>query len=605
MAGGRRDIEAGSAYVRVFMKKTELERGLIKLRRNLQNIGAGFTRAGAMFAAAGGAIVGTIAKAVSDFAGFGDQLDKMAARTGVSVKALSELKFAAEQSGASIEDVGAVIQKMNRRVGRVTAGQGTDSQVKALEELGVSIEELRAMNPEQRFLAIADAMANYGDEAAAAGLAQRAFGTGVDKLLPLIFAGRNGIEELREEARELGLTMSEDDAKAAAAFTDAMNRMKRAAEAAWHRIGIAVAPVLESMIEKVTEFAKTAQAWIDEHRNLVVAMLKVGFAIGAVGIALTAIGTAFSVAAIAVKGFTLALWVLTAHPIVAAITAVAAVVGGVAAVIYLATRRTEDLAAKFESAAKSGKKLQDVTGGAGGGGEIKSPDEDPAAFTRGLAERLHQVRLQMIEDEERRQLEAIRRRHAAEMEAAREEGRIAAEIAALRQTQIVEEEALRVKFQKEREQRQKDFQKDLTSDIEELRIRASKEGLEEELGILELEKRREIEAAKKLHPGKTWRSASGALIQEEAVVPPEVLAQIEEKYGLKEALAREMYQTAQTAIGPSGTFSTAAAAAMAGAGQDAQERSARSLERAVTILDNIAGLSEEQRDAIKAAFSFG
>ena len=52
----------------------------------------------------GAAIIGFGIKAVNSFADAGDAIQKMALRTGFSTEALSELKFAAEQSGASLED---------------------------------------------------------------------------------------------------------------------------------------------------------------------------------------------------------------------------------------------------------------------------------------------------------------------------------------------------------------------------------------------------------------------------------------------------------------------------------------------------------------------
>jgi len=237
-------IRAGKAFVELGLDKDPLVRGLKSAGADLKRFGASMTAVGTKMMAVGGGILAPLLGAAKSFASMGDQLDKMSQRTGVAVESLSELRFAAEQSGASVEDLAGVIQKMNRRVGRITAGEGTASQVAALQELGLSIERLSGMNPEERFLAIADAMASYGDQAAAAGLAQRAFGTGVDALLPLIMQGSAGIAELREEARRLGITMSTEDAKAAAELTDQMNRLGRTLKSVVFEAGRALADAL-------------------------------------------------------------------------------------------------------------------------------------------------------------------------------------------------------------------------------------------------------------------------------------------------------------------------------------------------------------------------
>ena len=458
MAGGRRDIEAGSAYVRLFLKKTEFERGLVKLRSELTKIGDHFTKTGAIFTAAGAAIVGTIVKATMDFAAFGDTFDKMALRTGISVESLSELGYAAGQSGASLEAVEKSVRRMQRAISEASSGMAT--YIDAFESLGLSVADLQGLSPESQFKLIASRIAAIADPTKRAAAAMEIFGRSGTELLPMI---TDDMEALREEARRLGLQMSTEDAAAAAAFGDAVDRMKTAALMAWYKIGAAAAPVLEKITEAIRDFAVWSQHWIDEHRDLVVAALEVGGAIAAIGTALVGLGTALSIASIAVKGFTAALWILTAHPIVAAIAAVAAGVAGVATVIYLATQKTAALKDALDGAAKSGKKLSGI--GVPDFDDIESSKDTQkkiASFTQGLAERLHDLRLRMIEDEEQRALAALRHRHEQELKAAEEEKRLAIEIAAMRRVQALEEAALRREQIKKREEAEKRFRDDLT-----------------------------------------------------------------------------------------------------------------------------------------------
>lgn len=284
----KKDIEAGRAYVRIFLKndmRAQLAKALRAAGGALKRFGRRAVIIGGSVVAAGTAIAGALTLAANKFAAFGDNLHKMALRTGASTEFLSEMKFAAEQSGASIEGLGDVLQKMNRRFGRVTAGHGSQTQIKAVEELGLSVEKLRSLNPEDRFLAFADAMANYGDQAAAAGLAQRLFGTGIDKLLPLIWEGKDGIEALRREARDLGLTMSQDDANAAASYTDAMNRLKRSLEAVWIRIGAAVAPALTDLANRMAQNVAKVVNWINTNKDLIANAMRVETAIASLKVA--------------------------------------------------------------------------------------------------------------------------------------------------------------------------------------------------------------------------------------------------------------------------------------------------------------------------------
>jgi TP901 family phage tail tape measure protein len=303
-------IRAGRAYVELFADDSRLVRGLRAASAKLRAWGGSITGMGYRIMAAGAAMAAPFAIATKAFMTAGDQLHKMSARTGMAVETLSELDFAAGQSGTTLEALSASILKMNRRIGRLKAGLGSAAESKAMEELGLSVQELDRMNPEEMFLAIADAMANYGDQTAAAGLAQRAFGTGVDNILPLLLEGRAGIEALRQEARDLGITMSTEDADAAAALTDAWGRLKRVLEAATIQIGAALAPALKSAADWMTRFVVPTIEWIRENRALVVTIAKAAVGIVAFGAAFVVAGTSLTLAGIAVGGFATAIGVV-------------------------------------------------------------------------------------------------------------------------------------------------------------------------------------------------------------------------------------------------------------------------------------------------------
>ena len=614
MAGGRRDIEAGAAYVRVYLKKSEFERGLAQMRRKLETIGADFAKIGAVFSAVGGAIIGTITKAAMDFAGFGDTLDKMSIRTGISVEALSELRYAAEQSGSSLAALENGVKRMQRAIGE--AAQGSATYVDAFQSLGIAVADLQRLSPERQFELVASHIAAITDPTKRAAAAMEIFGKSGTELLPLI---TDDMEALREEAQRLGLQMSTEGAASAAALGDAVDRMKDAATAAWYKIGQAAAPVLTDLADRIAILARDIGLFIQRHSELIDRVFRGAVIFAGFGSALGAVAAGFGIAAIAVKGFTGALWLLTAHPIVAAIAAVAAGVAGVATVIYLATRRTQELSTELSQAARRGREIEIPDVSMRQAGEL---ERDRAKFAENLAERLHQVKLAAIEDEEKRELESLRHRHMAELVAAEKERRLAEEIASLRETQLAEEAALQKRYEDERARREKHFAEDLDADLEELRIRAAKEGLDEDLAILELEKKREIEAAKKLYeeslpaieqerrrdleaeaaryPGKKVLPSGRRLEELQPIIPPEVLAAIEEKYGLKGQIAKQMYKPQQADMAPTGTFSGYALAALGGGGS-VQQKTLKQAERIFDALVRLLGLTEDQTRAVKEA----
>lgn len=345
----RSRVKAGEGYVELGIK-SRIAQGMKRASQELKSKGAALAKVGAAITAASGSVLAGFGAATSNFAAFGDELDKMSGRTGIGVRALQELRFAAELSGASLTNVEQAVLKMNRRVGRITAGEGTDSQTKAIEALGLSIQNLARMNPEERFLAIGNAIASYGDDAAAAGLAQRAFGTSVDKLLPLFKAGADGIAAMREEARQLGIIIPPEATTSAAKLTDAMHKLKVVLKAAAVSIGSALAPVVTRLANEFTRLAGPVLEFVRNNERLVQILAASAIALTGFGVALTVAGGAMIFAGTAASAVTTAFAALSAVtlPIIAAIAGVTAVVGVLSYAWLKAAYQTGLLSAQLE-----------------------------------------------------------------------------------------------------------------------------------------------------------------------------------------------------------------------------------------------------------------
>lgn len=297
-------IRAGRAFVELFADDSRLVRGLNAASAKLKAWGQSVTAMGQKFLAAGAAAGGAFFAAAKIFSDAGDRLQKMSQRTGLSVEALSELAFAADMSGTSLETIEAAVRRMQKNlVGGSAATRET------LSQLGLSLESLRGLNPEQQFKALADAIAAVQDPTQKAALAMQLFEDSGTQLLPLFAEGAAGIEALQKQARDLGLTMTTEDANTAAALNDALGALMTSIKRAVTLIGAAVAPAFQSMAEWITAVVTPIVAFIDANRELVALALKIAAAVAAagaafmvLGVALSAIGSAFSLIATLVSG---------------------------------------------------------------------------------------------------------------------------------------------------------------------------------------------------------------------------------------------------------------------------------------------------------------
>lgn len=332
MAKSSGAIRAGRAYLELFADKSKLVRTLKSAARDVQKWGATAVTAGKVIGAAGAGIVTPMLGMAKSFADAGGALLDMSQRTGASVEELSTLKYAAEQSGSSIEELESGMRKTQKVV--ADAAGGSKSAAAALKRLGVSAAELKGLTPDEQFRRIADGAASIADPGERAAAIMGVMGKSATKLLPLMLNGADGIRQMQEEAREVGVEMSTADAQGAEGFGDAINK-------AWRQIGYLKNGLAKALLPTLMEFLKQASAtimlgmkWVKENKGLVVTIFKIGGALLAGGAALTAfgyalgaVGTALGVAAGLLPIFGAVLGAVLS-PLGLTVAAIAAVTGG-------------------------------------------------------------------------------------------------------------------------------------------------------------------------------------------------------------------------------------------------------------------------------------
>ncbi|MEW6249205.1 MAG: phage tail tape measure protein [Planctomycetota bacterium] len=288
MAGAVKGIRAGKAFVELGVDD-KIAKGLRAAEKRLKAFGAGVRSLGVQLAGLGVGMITPLLGAAKLFSDAGDVLEKMADRTGVSVEALAELGFAAEQSGADLETLEAGLRKMQRSI--LDAAHGTETAVEALAALGLSVDQLLNLTPEQQFKLIADRLSKISDPTTRAALAMELLGRSGTRLLPLLKDGAQGIEELQQQARDLGLTVSTETARDAALLNDTLNILWRTLKHAAFTVGAALAPTLVDLANAVARVVVRVTDWLKQNKALIVTALQVAAAVTAVGVGLIVAGT--------------------------------------------------------------------------------------------------------------------------------------------------------------------------------------------------------------------------------------------------------------------------------------------------------------------------
>ena len=170
-------------------------------------------------AGAGTAATGALVAGVGSVAEYGDNIDKMAQKMGMSVESYQEWDAVMRHSGTSMEAMKASMK---------TLANAAESGSDAFEQLGISQEEIANMSQEELFERTISALQNVEDSTQRTYLAGKTLGRGATELGALLNTSAEDTQAMRDRVRELGGVMSEDAVKAAASYQDSLQDMQTA-----------------------------------------------------------------------------------------------------------------------------------------------------------------------------------------------------------------------------------------------------------------------------------------------------------------------------------------------------------------------------------------
>lgn len=194
---------------------------------------------------------------------------------GLSGESVQELGYAADVTGGSAEGMRVAFQRLSRGLEDART-KGTGPAITAFERLGISLSSLQGKGLDQSLEVIADRFAKMPDGATKAALAIQLFGRQGAALIPLLDKGKAGIEDLRMEARRLGVVIDEEGIKKAEEFEIAQKRFAATLTGVRNTVVGAVLPALERMVNSL-------QKWIATNRQLITNTLKTALEYIAIG----------------------------------------------------------------------------------------------------------------------------------------------------------------------------------------------------------------------------------------------------------------------------------------------------------------------------------
>lgn len=337
-------MEIFKLFGSILINSDEADKSLAKTGKNAEGLGSKLTKGigiatkfgvGLAVAATTGAtaLLGLAVKASATAAA----IDDVAQRTNLSAKTLQEFKYAAEESGFSLDTIEGAAKKLTMTMGKYA--DGNKATVSAFEELGISAVGTngKLKSTDELFPQIIAKLASMEDITERNALAMEIFGKSAMDMAPLLNEGEKGVTALQEEAHKLGLVMSDESVKAGALFDDTMVKVKLSLGAVVTKIGLEVMPTIQKMLDWIILHMPEIQAiagkafdtiaksiqWVMDNSNWLIPVLG-----GLVG--------AFAALKV-IEGINVLIgifnFLLTANPIGIVIIALAALGLGIAAIV--------------------------------------------------------------------------------------------------------------------------------------------------------------------------------------------------------------------------------------------------------------------------------
>jgi hypothetical protein len=237
------------------------------IQTGLGGIAGMFTRVNAIAAAAGALLAtGGFAAGIKGAINLADELGKLSQKVGITVEELQFLKYAAELSDVSMEGMTKALKKLSTQM--FEAGTGSKEARALFAGLGVEFESApgKLRPTDEVLLKLADKFKAMEDGPAKAALAVKLFGKEGLVMIPFLNQGREGLERLRGEFKNLAGAMTGEMAANAERFNDSLKTLELSSNKLKITMANAMLPALNdismAMVQAAKESGNLTAIWV-------------------------------------------------------------------------------------------------------------------------------------------------------------------------------------------------------------------------------------------------------------------------------------------------------------------------------------------------------
>ena len=208
--------------------------------------------AGAM-AAAGVAIV----KMATDGLKAADEQAKLARQLGMTNSELATLERAADFSGVSMGTLTTATRRLDTELGNALSG--VDASRERFESLGLSVEELAHLRPDDRLKMIGEAIGTLGTHAEQTAAANDIFGRSGQEMMLLLADAAPVLERASSEVETFGLALQSVDSERIESINDNISTLQQSTRGAALQMADGLSPAILAVTDKLVDMANDSE----------------------------------------------------------------------------------------------------------------------------------------------------------------------------------------------------------------------------------------------------------------------------------------------------------------------------------------------------------
>ena len=205
-------------------------------------------------------IVKFFAEATTGAAAYADEIMTLEKTTSLSSDTLQEYKYAADLTDVSLETITGSMTKLVRNMSSAKDGSGAAADAFAALNISVTDAEGNLRSTNDVFADAIDALGKIDNDAERDATAMTLFGKSAQDLNPLIEAGSDALNDLRQEAHDVGYVLDGETLDSLNSVNDGFDRLSLAADSIKNKVGAAIGqyilPYLNDLVAAVQDLLK-------------------------------------------------------------------------------------------------------------------------------------------------------------------------------------------------------------------------------------------------------------------------------------------------------------------------------------------------------------